>query len=479
MIARVLFVWIAFSVLLLLVGLYSQGAPFELSQLALAFALSLPVAVAVLRGGLGDSTSRQLEYPSLTLIVVSAWILMVGPSLIVESQSARYLYHYSDAALALARVFFFGWCLLFTVGAGRPRLRELTARPTILDFIACTAFALLIVTFLMRAGLFSNYQPSRGRLLPGAGTAESAASALGAPLFTLLPPLFFLMLTRIQNRRHPLLVFMGFGASWALLFLLGSRTGLAVAIACCLLLCRGLGFRLRANVLLGLGAALPAVLLLILIYRNALATSEDSADTVSVGHLLTVASDATSSLSEQEAQTDAVDLVSGNVRVRMWYGQQFCVLIDQWLDDGAALRGTFFSGIISSVPTLLMSNKVELANDLNFEVLIIQSQRFPDIDLAPTPWMQWLYELGILGLVLGALFYAWLARMIEYRISKTSSIYEILFWLGLFTSIVPPEHTTDALALNARIMLIHVLVLGFAARGLTWLSALGRREHAI
>jgi hypothetical protein len=221
------------------------------------------------------------------------------------------------------------------------------------------------------------------------------------------------------------------------------------------------------------------VLLLIMIYRNALATSEDSADTVSVGHLLTVASDATSSLSEQEAQTDAVDLVSGNVRVRMWYGQQFCVLIDQWLDDGAALRGTFFSGIISSVPTLLMSNKVELANDLNFEVLIIQSQRFPDIDLAPTPWMQWLYELGILGLVLGALFYAWLARMIEYRISKTSSIYEILFWLGLFTSIVPPEHTTDALALNARIMLIQVLVLGFAARGLTWLSALGRREHAI
>ncbi|HTU60716.1 MAG TPA: hypothetical protein VMF89_19825, partial [Polyangiales bacterium] len=130
-------------------------------------------------------------------------------------------------------------------------------------------------------------------------------------------------------------------------------------------------------------------------------------------------------------------------------------------------------------PTLLMSDKIEVANDINFEVMMIQSQRFPDIDLAPTPWMQWLYELGILGLVLGALFYAWLARMIEYRISKTGSLYEILFWMGLFTSILPPEHTTDALALNARIMLVHVLVIGLAARGLTRLTTLGRREHAL
>ena len=82
MIARVLFIWSAFSVLLLLLALYSQGEPFELSQLLLAFALSVPVAVAVLRGGLGDSPS-QLQYPPLSLMLVSAWILVVGPSLIV------------------------------------------------------------------------------------------------------------------------------------------------------------------------------------------------------------------------------------------------------------------------------------------------------------------------------------------------------------------------------------------------------------
>lgn len=479
MIARVLFVWFAFSVVLLLLGLFSQGEPFELSQLALAFAVSLPVAVSVLRGGLGDSSDGQLQYPSLSLMVISAWILMVGPSLIVESQEARYLYHYSDGAMALARLFFIGWCLLFTVGAGRPRLKELSARPTILDFIACMAFALLIITFLMRTGLFSNYQSSRSRILPapGAGTTESIAVVLGTSLFTLLPPLLFLMLNRIQGRTsQAVIVFMAFLGSWALLFLLGSRTGVAVAIASCLLLCRGLGLRLRANVLLGLSAALPAALVLILVYRNALASSDS--DSITVSHLLTVATDATSSLNEQDGQSEALDLVSSNARVRLWYAQQFSVSVDLWLDEGAALRGTLFANIISALPSLLLSEKNELATDLNFEVVMLGTHRYPEIDLAPMPWMQWLYELGLLGLVVGALLYAWLARVIEHRLSKTRSVYEIMFWLGLFVSMLPPEHTTDGLVLSARGGLVHALVLGTVATGLNWLSTLGRHERA-
>jgi hypothetical protein len=479
MISRVLFVWIAFSVLLLLVGLFSQGEPFALSHLALSLALSVPVPVAVVRGGLGDSSSRQLQYPSVTLMVVSAWILIVAPSLIFESQAARYLYNYSDAALTLARMFFFGWCLLFVVAAGKPRLNELNARPTTMDFIASAGFALLIAGFLIRSGIFSNYQSGRSRLIPapGAGSTESAVAVLGAALFTLLPSLFFLMLNRMQARAGQFfVVFIGFVSSWVLLFLLGSRTGVAVAIASCLLLCRGLGLRLRPNVLFGLGAAVPAALVLILVYRSALASS--GSDSLTVGDLVTIASEATISLNEQDAQVEALDMVESNARVRLWYGQQFCMLIDQWLEDGAALRGTLFSGVLLSLPTLIMSDKNALANELNFEVVMVQSQRFPDIDLAPMPWMQWLYELGILGLVVGALLYAWLARTIESRISKTRSPYEILFWMGLFVSILPPEHTTDTLVLGARGYLVHVILIGTAARTLTWLSTLGRREHA-
>lgn len=477
MIARVLFAWVAFSILLLLVALYSQGEPFELSHLGMAFALSVPVAVAVLRGGLGDSSEGGLRYPSVALMVVSIWTLAVGPSLVAESQDARYLYYYSDAALALARTFFIGWCLLFTVAAGRPQLKTLSARPHFLDLVACTLIALLLVTVLMRSGSFSNYQARDVRgLMPQAGSTESIAIVMGTSLFALLPPLLLLMMSRIRGRTsQALAVFAVFLASWALLFFLGSRTSLIVALAGCMLICRGLGMRLRAKVLVGLAAALPTVLVLILVYRSALSSTQS--ESITVGQLFSVASDATRSLNEQEGQYDALNMVENNARVRLWYAQQFCVLIDLWLDEGAALRGTLFSNVIGALPTALMSNKNELATALNFELAILETHRYPEIDLAPMPWMQWLYELGLLGLVIGPLIYAWLARVIERRMSKTGSLYEILFWLGLFAAMLPPEHTTDSLVLNARSVLVHALVLSGAALALTWFSSLGRSER--
>ena len=477
MIARVLLVWIAVGLLVLGVGTFSQGEELELSHLPIAFWLALPAPIAVLRGGLGES-GKPLEYPSVTLMVVSAWILIVGPSLVVESQAARYLYHYSDAALTLARMFFFGWCLLFTVAAGRPRLRGLHVRPTIMDYIACAAFAMLVVGILVRAGNFSNYQSSRVRSLntPIAGTTESSATVIGTTLFTLLPSFFFMILHRLRDRGGQwLLVMAGFLSSWILLFLLGSRTGVAVGVASCLLLCRAMGLRLRTEVLLTLTAAVPATLILILLYRSALSTSETEK---SVLDMITIATDVTSSLDEQEAQTDALDLVSKNARSRLWYAQQFSVLIDHWLDEGAALRGTLFSGVISSVPTLIFNEKNDLAADLNFEVVMSTTQRFPSMDLAPMPWMQWLYELGILGLIVGALTYAWIVRTIEQRISGTRSPYEVMFWIGVFVYIVPPEHTTDTLVLSARGYIIQILLISAGARALTWLTTLGRRAHA-
>jgi hypothetical protein len=475
MIARALFVWLFFSLILLSLGLYSQGELFELSHCALALGLSLPVAVAVVRGGLGDAETGRLQYPSLTLMVVSAWILTVGPSLVVESEASRYLYHYSDAALTLGRVFFFAWCLLFVVASGKPRLQEIRTRPSMADFIALVTVTLVIAAFLVRSGIFSFYQAGRDRTAPVAGTTESVATVLGAPLFMLLPSLLFLLLMRMQARAsRTLIVLLGFLGSWTLLFLLGSRTSVAVAVACCLLFCRGLGLRLRANVIVGLGVALPAALMLILVYRTALGVTHVGVNTVS--QYLSIASEATVALNEENAQSNAIEMVSNNARVRMWYGQQFCVLIDQWLDEGAALRGTIFSGVISSLPTLLVSDKNALADELNFEVALFQSQRFPEIDLAPTPWMQWLYELGILGIVVGPLLYAWLARVIQSRLSKTRSLYETLFWLQLFVSMLPAEHTTDSLVLHARGILVHVLLIGGLSRGLTWLSTLGRRD---
>lgn len=473
MLPRVLFAWLPFSVLLLLLGLYSQGEPFQFQHFVLALWLSMPVGVAVLRGGLGEANSP-LQYPSLALLIVSAWILGVGPSLVVESEAARYFYRYTPIAMSLARVFFFCWCLVFSFASGRPRLQALSARATLPDFLACALVAGALALYLVGAGMFSFYQTS-GKLLQ-AGSTESLAVVLGMPLFTLLPPLFFLALLRWRGGLTPyLLMLAGFAASWGLLFLLGSRTTVASAVACIFVLCRGLGIQLRAKVLVGLGIAMPALLVLILVYRTALAGNESQATNVS--QFITVASDATSSLNKQQGQDDALALVSSNVRVRFWYGQQFCVLVDQWLDEGAMLRGSLLSGTIASLPTLLLKEKNALADDLNFEKLMHDSRRFPAIDLAPMPWMQWLYELGVFGLLIGTLLYAWFVRVIETRLSRTKSFYETLFLLEMFICILAPEHTTDWLVLAARNTVADVLLVGLLAKIITWFSQLNRREN--
>lgn len=469
MIARVPLIWFAFSMLLLALGLFSQGEPFEPQHLGWSLLLSLPVGLAVLRGGLGEAGHRELQYPSVPLMIVSAWILTVGPSLVFESQEARFFYHYSDASLTLARVFFFGWCLLFVLASRRPVTGMLNARPSLVDFVALSLFTLLLTSYLVRVGMFSSYRSEDHEV--AAGSAAAIAQTMGLPLFMQLPPLFLLIVLRMQVRGALFyMVLAGFFGSWVLLFLLGSRTVLAVAVASCLLLCRYLGLRVRANVVLGLGIAMPVLVIMLMVYRNALANSE--VDFTSVGQYLSVASEATFSLDRADAQSDAVDLVTSNARVRLWYGQQFCVVIDEWLDQGASLRGTFLSGLLAALPTAIMSDKNALAAELAFEQQLHQTSRFPRIDLAPTPWMQWLFELGILGLLLGPLLYAGLASLIASRIGKTQSFYEVFFWLQIFFSILPAEHTTDWVALAARSALVLALVVGGLARVLSWGSGL-------
>jgi hypothetical protein len=308
-----------------------------------------------------------------------------------------------------------------------------------------------------------------------AGSVESLATSLGMPLFALLPPMFFLVLLQMRGRlSHYLMALTGFFGSWGLLFLLGSRTSFASGVACIFVLCRGLGMRLRANVLIGLSIGMPVLLGLVLIYRSALAETETIATNVS--QFISVASDATAALNEEQAQDNAFDLVSSNARARLWYGQQFCVLVDQWLDEGAALRGSLLSGTIATLPTLIMKDKNAASTALNFEKLLLDSRRFPDIDLAPMPWMQWLYELGLVGLLIGSLFYAWFVRLMETRLNKTNSFYETLFWLHMFISILAPEHTTDWLVLTARNIFVDIVIVLVLAKILTWFSHLGRRD---
>jgi hypothetical protein len=361
------------------------------------------------------------------------------------------------------------WCTLFVISAGRPAPDKLHASLDTPDLLAFCVTGLLCFTYLARAGLFSFYQPVALKQVVEPGGLAASVVVAGIPLFTILPPLFLLAVTRAPSRVTKVAAWLAFAGSWAAVFFLASRTSVAVAIAACLLLARRLQLVVRPLTVMGVAALLPAVLVLMMAYRTALVSSDEGA--LTLGQYVSVATDATSSLENQEQRASLLRDISTNVRVRLWYGQQFCVVVDNWLEHGAELRGSFLSGLAGSLPSLLFPDKNAIAASYDIEYLLQSIGLFPIGDLGPMPWMQWLFELGMLGGVCGALFYGGLVRVLERRISATSSVYELVLWLELFIVLWTPEHTTDGLVMSARNTLVVIALVAPCAFVLRKLGA--------
>lgn len=478
MIGRSLWVWCSFSLFLWLVAVTTQAGELDLGCLGWALFFALPVAIATQLGGLGSDARARLQYPSAAWLVVVAWVLGVAPSLIVDPPEAHLVFRFSEAALMAARALFMLWCTLFVIVAGRPAETRLRAELRTPDLLALSATGVACFIYLARVGLFSFYQPVALKQAVEPGGFAASVVVAGIPLFTILPPIFLLAVTRARTRTLSLATWAAFAGSWIGVFFLASRTSIAVALAACLLLARRLQFTLRPVVVLGVAALLPTVLVLMMAYRNALVSSNEGA--LSFGQYMSVATDATSSLENQEQRASLLHDISSNVRVRLWYGQQFCVVVDNWLEQGAELRGSFLSGLAGSLPSLFFPDKNAVSASYDLEYLLQSIGLFPVGDLGPMPWMQWLFELGIAGIFCGALFYGWLVRILERRIGAASSVYELVFWLELFIVIWTPEHTTDGLLMSARNTLVVIALVGPCALVLSKLGAsvqLQRRER--
>jgi hypothetical protein len=457
MIGRSLVSWIVFSGLLLLLSCTTQGTELELAYVGWSFMLSIPVLITVQLGGLGHP-NEGLHYPSGALLIVGAWILGIAPSLVSEAPEALLLFRHSDSALMLARPFFLGWCVIFVIAAGRPTPSRIQTTIRSSDFIALSIVSAVFLFYLVRTGLFSAYQATNVKLILEPGSRNTTMLILGTPLFALLPPLFMLISVRASSRWMTLGALIAFAASWPALFFLASRTSLALAVATCLLVGRKLQRPMSMRVVLSVGVALPILLAWVTIYRGALTSSTDGA--TSFGEYYSIAATATAGLNEKDARSDALDNVSANARVRFWYGPQLCIVIDEWLAHGANMRGSFFSGVVRSIPLMIVPEKNALADELEFEPMLLTLGSFPLLDLSPTPIMQWLFELGALGLLIGPLAYGWFVRLLERRLSQTRSFYEIVFWLELFVLMWAPEHTTDVLIMGVRN--IGALIIGIA-----------------
>jgi hypothetical protein len=168
---------------------------------------------------------------------------------------------------------------------------------------------------------------------------------------------------------------------------------LAYAVALCFYAARVLGVRFRTGFDAVVLIALSLTFFLVYNYRSALHSFEDELSTVS--GFTSVALDSTQMImSERGARQDALLSFSDNIKLRMWYGPQFFAVVDEWLAHGASLRGTFLDGAIRILPSWASENKNLIADDYKLEDALVRTGRFPDIDLGPLPWLQWLYELG-------------------------------------------------------------------------------------
>lgn len=467
-----------FGLALFAVTVFTQDAQFDPESFAWSMLFALPIFVSVQLGGLGSNARERLRYPSAGLLVLCAWILGGAPSLIVDAPESHQLFHFTETSVTLARIFFFAWCGLFALASGRPAPDQLQLIAGRTHLITIGSMALVMILYLVRGGLFSAYRASNIAESLEPGSQAATIQVLGGVLFMLLPPLFLLIATREQSPTSRLLAWIAFFLSWIALFLMASRTSIAVGVGACMFLGRKLKLNLNTSTLSMVALGLPLVFMLMTTYRDALQVSEG---TTSIGHYLTVASNSTSSLNAKESRTHAFEGFETNAKRRFWFGQQFCMIVDEWLDHGAALRGSVFAGAVRTVPTLIYPEKNQIADGLEFETALMSLGTFPRIDLAPTPWMQWLFEFGIIGMLLGPIGYGLLVRAIEQRLSHTRSLYEAAFWLQLFSLMFSPEHTTDMFALGARTMLILIImfiVIDFVVDKLTAAAAMrAMRRH--
>jgi hypothetical protein len=452
---------VLFSLGLLGLALVIQELPLEPEYAFWALAYALPLGLAVLRGGLGWDS---LAYPNVCCVVLVMWTVAMAPSFIIDHPDAHQTFIYSTQAVTTGRCLFLLWNLLFVLACGPAKRTALRVAPQTLDVLAISIPIAIALGYQVVSGRFSNYQGGPSAVPTIAGDTGSIAQSLATGTLLALPGFFVIVAARSRTSFLIWFARFAFVVFALLVFLSGGRSTLAVAVGVAFFLARALGLRFRLDVSVAAIVALPAVLFLVFTYRSALSATEGQVSSVS--GFASVALESTQAVMSQDAtRSRALTNFSENTKSRLWYAPQFYTVVDEWDDHGAALAGTFWEGIIRTIPTAVFADKNDIADNFGLELQLEKTNRFPEADLSPTPWMQWLYELGLLGIVAGSIGYGLFVRLLESRISKTSSIYEILIAASLVAYFSNPEHVSDGVLIAGR-NAVSVLIVPYLA---TWI----------
>lgn len=444
MLNRAIIVQIAFASLLVILATLIQDQELSLEHVLWAMLLAMPLALVTLRGGLG---TERLEYPNAAFVVLGIWIGTMAPSLVLDRPETRLVFRYTEEGLNAGRWLFFFWCLTFAFAAGRTLDRRMRLTPRALEVLALCAPVLITIAFQIVTGRFSNYQSGGERA--EAGSSGSVASSVVGSILPALPSLFLTIAGRFRPGVARGAALAAFATACILLFLSGGRSQIGFAMGLCFLTARTLGLKFRASYSLAAVAALPIAFFLVFTYRSALGKSTERVASVS-GFTSLAVNSTEAVVSQRSTREDAISSFQNNTRSRLWYGPQFFAVVDEWLSVGSEFHGTFFDGIIRTLPTFVSDSKNELADEYSIEIHLKETNRFPDIDLGPQPWMQWLFEFGVLGIFAGGLLYGYVVGWLNRRLSATDSVFETLFLYAMLAAVCSPEHVTDSLFIVGR-----------------------------
>lgn len=447
MLTRALFVYLSATALLTSLAIWVQDIPFEAQHLLWGALYALPLGLSVLLGSLGTT---HFTYPNASFGIAASWITAMAPSYIVDHPDSHQLFFYSEQGVLIGRWLFFLWCVLFVVAAGRAHERQSAIEPRALDVVAVTLPIAIALGYQVIAGTFSNYRAggANPESIPQ-GSAAQIALGIGNCALAALPGFFLLVHRRAPGSTLRWISRFGFAAALLVMFLNGGRSALFYTAVIWFFVARISGMRFRPSLVAAVALGMPLGFFLMFTYRTALA--ETSSDFSSLSDFTSVATDSTSAVMRQAgARNRAVLSFSENVKVRVWFGPQFFTVVDEWLDHGAAYRGTPLDNVIRLVPTAIFPEKNAIADEYKFESTVLRTGRFPQMDLSPTPWMQWLYETGPLGMIVAALCYGFFVRILDRRAAVTRSIYVFMFVCGVLSLACSPETLSDVLLVSSR-----------------------------
>jgi hypothetical protein len=433
MLIRASAVTLSFTVLLTVLSLYIQDVSFEAAQLGWALVFSLPIGVSVMRGSLGTT---RLEYPSATLGTIILWVLAMAPSLISEAHESFLGLVYSEQAVLVGRILFALWCLVTVLVAGRPPERPCRLAPKALDVFACSVPIVLGLSYQLLRGRFTNYQMLTAvNPFDAPETDLAIAASLGKNTLSFIPGFFFLISMRTSNRWMRWFTRGASVFAVLLVFLAGGRSTIAFAAVMFLIVARLIQLRFSMRVSAFFMVAVPVCSLLVFGYRGELGDSAIEAPTLSA--LTSIASESTANFatsSDNRART--LTRFSENLRARMAMGPQYLAVVDLWLARGPELGNSFLSGMIRAVPSYWFPGKNQLADTYDFEIALLRTTRFP--------------EVGLAGIFLGATIYGLLLRLIERQLIDSRTIFPVLFWAYVLTTVIAAETTTDMIVLCMR-----------------------------